>query len=137
MFCLQLDAGSLRIWLVLASCHIQPCKEAMPRKRKHSGKQENQPASASGATSTSRHFSPPRAFDQRSPPLLKPNLLNIFGSSLRPTANTSTATDEGPPQCYRDDCATSIVFAPYSRPTIYKRCPVLPPPSYRPKTAKD
>ena len=108
----------------------------MPRKRKHGVKQESHPASASGAMSASSNFSLPRAFEQRVPPLIKPSLMNLFGSSLRPAASTSTSADESPPQCYRDECATSIVFAPYRRPKIFKRCPVLPPPSYRPKTTK-
>ena len=131
--CLQHDAGSLKIWLVLASDTSNLLKEAMPRKRKHGGKHDA--ASASGAINDSNHFSPPRAFEQRAPPLIKPSLLNLFGSSLRPSTSTSTATGEGPPECYRDECATSIVFTPYCRPTIYKRCPVRPPPSYRSPTS--
>ena len=113
----------------------------MPRRRKNVDKKQVNPASSSGAASASSNhsgYSPPRAFEQGEPPLIKPNILNIFGSSLRPSckapgafsshARASTAKDDGPPECYRDECATSIVFLPYCRPTIYKRCPLPPPP---------
>ena len=135
-----IESGSVqpkRHWVDSLSC-------IMPRRRKNGDNKQANPASSSrdaAASSSRSSYSPPRAFEQGEPPLIKPNILNIFGSSLRPSRKTpgafssharaSTAKDDGPPECYRDECATSIVFLPYSRPTIYKRCPLPPPPSYK------